>query len=57
MMRIGEMEKTERESIGTYVGILAGGIVSYKAGKQPTVATSSTEGEYMALLQAVKESI
>ena len=39
----------DRKSIGTYVGILAGGIVSYKAEKQPTVSTSSTEGEYIWL--------
>ena len=37
--------------------MLAGGAVSWNSRKQPTVALSTTEAEYMALCQAVKEGI
>ena len=47
----------DRKSIGAYIVMLAGGAVSWRAKKQSTVASSSTEAEYMALLQATKESI
>ena len=47
----------DRKSISAYIAILAGGAVSWRAKKQATVATSSTEAEYMALLEATKESI
>ena len=47
----------DRKSISAYIAILAGGAVTWRAKKQPTVATSSTDAEYMALLQATKESI
>jgi hypothetical protein len=47
----------DRRSISEYIFILAGGAISWQSKKQSTVASSSTEGEYMALLQAVKEII
>ena len=47
----------DRKSIGAYIGTLAGGAITWKAKKQSTVAASSTEAEYMALLQTTKESI
>src|SRR5438045_4617060 len=47
----------DRKSMGGYVFTLCGGAVSWAAKKQPTVALSSTESEYMALTQAAKESI
>jgi len=47
----------DAKSIGAYIVILAGGGVSWRAKEQATVASSSTEAEYMALLQATKESI
>jgi hypothetical protein len=47
----------DRRSISGYIFILAGGAISWQSKKQSTVASSSTEGEYMALLQAVKEII
>ena len=47
----------DRKSIGAYIATLAGGAVAWKAKKQSMVAASSTEAEYMALLQATKESI
>ena len=43
--------------MGGYLFCLAGGAVSWPAKKQPTVALSSTESEYMALTQTAKESI
>src|SRR5271155_5336503 len=46
-----------RESVSGFVGTLAGGAVTYSSKKQPTVALSSTESEYMALLHALKELI
>jgi len=47
----------DRKSIGGYAFILNGAAVSWNSKKQPTVALSSTEAEYIALTQAVKESI
>jgi hypothetical protein len=46
-----------RESVSGFVGTLAGGAVTYSSKKQATVALSSTESEYMALLHALKEQI
>jgi hypothetical protein len=47
----------DRRSITGYVFLLAGGAVSWQAKKQPTVALSSVEAEYMASTQATKEAI
>src|SRR5579859_419301 len=49
--------EVDRKSVGGYLFCLAGGAVSWTTKKQPTVALSSTESEYMALTQAAKESI
>jgi hypothetical protein len=46
-----------RQSIGGYIVILAGGAISWSCKKQGSVALSTTEAEYMALVQAAKESI
>ena len=46
-----------RESVSGFVFTLAGGAVTYSSKKQATVALSSTESEYMALLHALKEQI
>jgi hypothetical protein len=46
-----------RRSIGGYIVILAGGAISWSCKKQGSVALSSTEAEYMALVQVLKESI
>jgi hypothetical protein len=46
-----------RESVSGFVFTLAGGAVSWSSKKQSSVALSSTESEYMALLHAVKEQI
>ena len=47
----------DRKSIGGYTFLLNGSAISWNSKKQSTVALSSTEAEYMALTQAVKESI
>ena len=47
----------DRRSIGGYTFLLNGSAISWNSKKQSTVALSSTEAEYMALTQAVKESI
>jgi len=47
----------DRKSISGYVFTLANGAVSWSSKKQATVALSTTEAEYIALVQATKESI
>jgi len=47
----------DRKSIGGYTFVVNGAAISWNSKKQSTVALSSTEAEYMALTQAVKESI
>ena len=46
-----------RESVLGFVFTIAGGTVSYSSKKQSSVALSSTESEYMALIHALKEQI
>ena len=47
----------DRRSISGYVFLLSGGAVSWKTKKQPTVAQSSVEAEYMAANQAAREAL
>ena len=47
----------DRKSISGYVFTLAGGAISWSSKKQSTTALSTTEAEYIALVQAAKESI
>jgi hypothetical protein len=47
----------DRRSVSAYLYTLYGGTITWMAKKQSTVALSTTEAEYIALTQAVKESI
>ena len=47
---------TRRSTTG-YVFLLSNGAISWKSKRQPTVALSSTEAEYMAITDASKEGI
>ena len=49
--------RDDRHSIGAYVIKIGCGSVSWKSKKQTCVTLSSMEAEYMALCQAVKESV
>ena len=46
-----------RRSTSGYVFMLAGAAVSWKSRRQPTVALSSTEAEYMVVTKASEEAI
>ena len=46
-----------RRSMTGYVFFLNGSVVSWKSKRQPTVATSSTEAEYMALYSSTQEAV
>ena len=45
-----------RRSISGYTFLMGGGAISWSSKKQPTVALSSMEGEYMAITHAWKQS-
>jgi hypothetical protein len=47
----------DRKSISGYIFLLAGAAICWQSRKQSTVALSSTEAEYIALTQAVKELV
>jgi hypothetical protein len=50
-------DSTDRKSSQGYIMMLFGGPVSWKASKQDTVTTSSTEAELLALSQTAKEAL
>jgi hypothetical protein len=47
----------DRKSFQGYTMMLFGGLVNWRANRQPTVTTSSTEAELLALSQAGREAI
>ena len=50
-------DKKDMKSTNGYTFILSGAAVSWNSKKQPTVAKSSTEAEYMALSMAASEAV
>ena len=51
------MDPVNRKSILAYIYMFAGGPISWMSRKQKSVATSTTEAEYMALSICVKEGL
>jgi len=51
----GDLE--ERRSITWFVFMIGGGAISWSSKRQPTIALSTTEVEYMVNTQAAKEAI
>ena len=49
-------EEQGRKSVGGYASICAGAAISWKSSKQPTIAMSTMEAEYIALAEAAKEA-
>ena len=49
--------RASRRSTARYVFLLEGGAVSWKSRRQPAVALSTAEAEYMAATQGAKEAI
>lgn len=47
----------DRKSCTGYVFLRSGGAISWNSKRQPTVALSTTEAEYMALSSATQESM
>ena len=49
-------DRTDRKSTSGHVAMLYGGPISWRSKKQTSVATSSTESEYMAMSSCAKQS-
>ena len=49
-------EETGRKSVGGYASLCAGAAISWKSTKQPIIAQSTMEAEYIALAEAAKEA-
>ena len=48
-------EEKDRKSVGGYVTMIAGSPISWKSKKQPIIAQSSMEAEYITLAETAKE--
>ena len=48
---------TTRRSTSRYVFMLGSGVISWSSKHQPTVALSTCEAEYMAMMQATKKAV
>jgi hypothetical protein len=49
-------DPSTRRSTGAFIFTLNGGPISWASKRQPTVALSTTEAEYMAMCQAIREA-
>ena len=49
-------EEQGRKSVGGYASLCAGASISWKSSKQPIIAMSTMEAEYIALAEAAKEA-
>src|SRR3954453_5475664 len=49
-------DRATRRSTGAYIFTLNGGPISWTSRRQSTVALSTTEAEYMAMCQAIREA-
>ncbi|XP_036325987.1 secreted RxLR effector protein 161-like [Rhagoletis pomonella] len=50
-------DQDERRSTTGYIFRLQGGAISWATRKQPTIALSSTEAEFMSLVAAIQEAL
>ena len=50
-------DKGDRRSVGGYVFFLHGGAINWRARKQPTVALSSVQAEYIAANEAARDAV
>lgn len=50
-------DQDERRSTTGYVFVLQGGAISWATRKQPTIALSSTEAEFMSMVAAIQEAL
>lgn len=50
-------DATDRRSTSGYVFMLGDGAISWNSKKQPTIALSTTEAEYMAISQSTREAL
>jgi len=56
-MQIGPVTSKDRKSTIGFVFMMGGGAISWSSKRQPIIALSTTEAEYMASTQATKEAI